>query len=175
MRSAGVLTVLAALTGLPFAAAAQDGAPDLAALIECRADVRDWGRLAFSLMEAPAVAEALGWKQRASDNPLLQEYGLPRAIRVFGRSATRIALTATGPMAVLEGVDPAALASELGIGPTVSSSEKFLGEKVIAETREEEGGSVFRTRIALNVSSVAPHPNVTLAGCSYVLQTSSAQ
>lgn len=176
MQNASFLAVLAALSGLPFAAAAQDaGVPDLAALIECRAGVRDWGRLAFSLMEGPAAAEALGWKLRTSDNPFLQEYDLPRAVEVFRRSAARIALTANGPMAVLDGVSPAALASELGIEPALSSSEKFLAERVIAESRDEEGGTVFRARVALNVSSVATHPDVTLAGCSYELQTSPAE
>ena len=78
-------------------------------------------------------------------------------------------------MAMLEGVDPAALASELGVAPAASSPDKFLGEKMIAEKHEEEGGTLFHSRITLNVSSVTTHPGVTFVGCSYALDTSQAQ
>jgi hypothetical protein len=170
-------SVLAISAALPVAAAAQsDGpVPDLAALIECRADVQAWGALAFPLMEGPATVEALGWRERASENPFLKEFDLPAAVGVFGRSTERIAVTATGPMAVLDGVTPEELAAELGIAPTVSTPGKFLGEKVVFEKSEEADGIRFQTRITLNVSNVDTDPGLTLAGCSYVVETSEAQ
>ena len=54
-------------------------------------------------------------------------------------------------------------------GASVSTPEKFLGEKVVVESSEEAGGVTFATRIALNVSTVESHPGKTLAGCSYTL------
>lgn len=149
--------------------------PDVAALIECRGDVQAWGAVAFPLMEGPAAAEAMGWKERASDNPFLREFDLAAPIAVFGRSTSRIAVTASGPMAVLEGVRPAALAAELGITASVDTPEKFLGEKVIVESSETSEGTRFDTRITLNVSTVDTHPGLALAGCSYMLSTSEAQ
>jgi hypothetical protein len=176
MRELGPSIVAAAFVlSLGMAAAQGDQTLDLAALIECRADAQTWNGLAFSLMDGPAAAEALGWSARSSDNPFLQEYDLPASIGVFGRHADRLALTATGPMAVLDDITPAALAAELGITPIVTSPERFLGEKVIVDKREEEGGTIFVTRISLNVSSVVTHPGLTLAGCSYRLETSETQ
>ena len=166
----------AALAILPAATVARsDEALDLEALIECRADIQAWNRLAFSLMEGRAAAEALGWSTRPSENPFLQEYDLSAPIQVFGRATAHIALTATGPMAVLVAVSPEDLSAELGVTPIVTSPEKFLGEKVIVDKRDEDGGTVFVTRIALNVSTVTTHPELTFAGCSYVLDTTVPQ
>jgi hypothetical protein len=176
MRTASIRFAVAALALLPAVAAAQgDQPPDLAALIECRADLQAWNGPAFSLMGGPGAVEALGWTARPSDNPFLQEYDLPAPIHAFGRETSRIALTATGPMAVFGGMSPAGLATELGVTPIVTSPEKFVGEKVVVDKREDDGGTVLVTRVTLNVSSVTTHPGLTLAGCSYVLETAAAQ
>jgi hypothetical protein len=169
--------VLATAFGLPGIASAQSDNPaaDLPGLIECRTDAKAWGALAFSLMGDPGTAEALGWKERASDNPFLKEFDLPSAIGVFGRSTRRIAITGTGPLAVLDGVAPDVLAAELGITPTISTPGKFLGEKLVVESSEEGEGARFHTRIALNVSTVDTHPGLVLAGCSYIVETSVAE
>ncbi len=169
------LSFIVAVVALPDAVLGQDGLPDIAALIECRADVQAWGALAFPLSEGPAGAEAMGWKERASDNPFLKEYDLAPPVAVFGRSTRRVAMTATGPMAVLESVAPEALAAELGVTPTIATEHKFLGEKVVLEKSETSEGIRFDTRIALNVSTVDTHPGLVLAGCSYVVETSSAE
>jgi hypothetical protein len=174
-RFSRCIVVAAFVLSADNAAAQGDQPPDLVALIECRADAQDWNGLALSLMDGPAAMEALGWRERASDNPFLQEYDLPASIGVFGHHTERIALTATGPMAVLDDIAPAALAVELDIAPIVASPEKFLGERVIADKRETEGGTVFVTRVSLNVSSVTTHPGLTLAGCSYSIETSQTQ
>jgi hypothetical protein len=90
---------------------------DLASLIECRADARSYNSFALWLAGEPEAAEALGWQEVASDNPFLKEYRLPAAIGVFGHGADRIAFTASGPMAVLDAVEPAELAAKLELGP----------------------------------------------------------
>lgn len=166
---------IVAVVTLPDVAFCQTVSPDIAALIECRADVQAWGALAFPLMEGPAVAESMGLKERASDNPFLKEYDLAAPVTVFGRSTSRIAMTASGPMAVLDDVRPEVLAAELGVMPTIATPQKFLGEKVVMEKSETSEGMRFDTRITLNVSTVDTHPGLTLAGCSYVVETSSAE
>ncbi|WP_394888221.1 hypothetical protein ACG873_23855 [Mesorhizobium sp. AaZ16] len=65
-----------------------------------------------------------------------------------------MAFTASGPMAVLDAVAPDELAKKLGITPEIATVGKFLGEKVVLETKEEDLGMVFETRITLNVSTV---------------------
>lgn len=169
------LPVVVAIVALPDAVFAQTALPEIAALIECRADVQAWGALAFPLAEGPAAAEAMGLKERASDNPFLREYDLVAPVAVFGRSTSRVAMTATGPMAVLDGVAPETLAAELGVTPMIATAQKFLGEKVVLEKSETSEGLRFDTRIALNVSTVDTHPGLTLADCSYVVETPSAE
>ncbi len=145
-------------------------AVELASLIECREDARTYNSFALWLAGEPGAAEALGWQEVASDNPFLKEYRLPAAIGVFGHSADRVAFTASGPMAVLDAVAPDELAKKLGIAPEIATAEKFLGEKVGLEAKEEDLGMVFETRVALNVSTVDSHPGTTLAGCSYRIE-----
>ncbi|WP_353644036.1 hypothetical protein [Mesorhizobium sp. WSM2239] len=144
-------------------------AVDLASLIECRADAREYNSFALWLTGQPEAAEALGWQELASDNPFLKEYKLPAAIGVFGRNADRVVFTASGPMAVLDAA-PDELAKKLEITPEIATAEKFLGEKVVLEAKEEDLGMVFETRITLNVSTVDSHPGKTLAGCSYRIE-----
>ncbi|RWK93490.1 MAG: hypothetical protein EOR45_26830 [Mesorhizobium sp.] len=142
---------------------------DLAALIECRADVPAYNGLAFWLSGEAGAAEKLGWKEVPAGNPFLRQYELPATVRVFGYETASIVFTATGPLAALDGVSAPDLARELGISPEVATPEKFLGEKIVVESSEEADGMTFSTRIGLNVSTVDSHPGKVLAGCSYAL------
>jgi hypothetical protein len=142
---------------------------DLAAFVECRTGLAEYNGFAFRLAVEPDLAERQGWRRMEGDNPFLSTYRLPAALSVFGQSTSTIAFTATGPMAVLEGIDAADLARQLGVVPVVATPEKFLGEKVIQETAEDSGGTTYLTRISLNVSTVEELPGKVLAGCSYVL------
>ena len=142
---------------------------DLAALIECKADVPTYNGFALWLAGEPGAAEKLGWKEVASGNPFLQQYRLPTPVHVFGRETGSIAFTATGPMAVLDGIAAPDLARELNVPATVSTPDKFLGEKVLVESTEDTGGVSLATRITLNISTVESHLGKTLAGCSYAL------
>ena len=142
---------------------------DLAAFVECRADVAAYNGFAFRFADEPDLAGRLGWRAVAGDNPFLRQYRLATAISVFGHSTDRVAFTSTGLMAVLEGVAAPDLAVRLGIVPLVSTPDKFLGEKVVHEASEDSGGITYVTRIALNVSTVEDLPGNVLAGCSYVL------
>jgi len=168
----GLGRCLAPLVFLATPAVAEDFDPaslDLAALIECRADVPAYNGFGFWLAGEPGAAERLGWKEVAAGNPFLIQYELPTKIRVFGRETASIVLTATGPMAVFEGVAAPDLARELDVPATVSTPDKFLGEKIIVESTEDASGVNLATRITLNVSTVESHPGKTLAGCSYAL------
>ncbi|MER8631834.1 hypothetical protein NKH55_18960 [Mesorhizobium opportunistum] len=142
---------------------------DLAALLECRADVPNYNRFALWLAGERRAADTLGWKEVASGNPFLRQYQLPAPVHVFGRETVTIAFTATGPMAVLDGIAAADLARQLNVPAAVSTPDKFLGEKVVAESTEDSGGVRLATRITLNVSTVESHPGKALAGCSYAL------
>ncbi|MFB9982217.1 hypothetical protein ACFSQQ_31030 [Mesorhizobium kowhaii] len=163
---------LAPLVLLATPAVAEDFDPaslDLAALIECRADVPAYNGFALWLAGEPGAVGKLGWKEVAAGNPFLVQYELPTKIRAFGRETTSIVFSATGPMAVLDGVAAPDLARELDVPATISTPDKFLGEKVIVESTEDAGGVNLATRITLNVSTVESHPGKTLAGCSYAL------
>lgn len=142
---------------------------DLAALIECRADVPAYNGFALWLSGEPGAAEKLGWKEVTAGNPFLRQYELPATVGVFGRETAAVVLTATGPMAVFDDVSAPDLARALGVTAQISTPDKFLGEKVLVESSEEADGMTFSTHIALNVSTVNSHPGKVLAGCSYAL------
>lgn len=142
---------------------------DIAALIECRADVPAYNEFAIWLSSAPGAVETLGWKKVESGNPFLSQYELPAKVRVFDRETGSIVFTASGPMAVLDGIAAPDLAKKLDVIAVMSTSEKFLGKKVVVENTENTDGLTFSTRITLNVSTVGSHPGKTLAGCSYTI------
>jgi len=167
----GFLPALAVLASL-VVAKADDYDPaslDLAALIECRADLSAYTGYALWLAGDPGAASTLGWKEVPSANAFLRQYQLPAPVRVFGRETGTIVFTASGPMAVLDGIAAADLARRLDVPAMVSTPDKFLGEKVVTESTENSGGISLSTRITLNVSTVDTHPGKTLAGCSYVV------
>lgn len=142
---------------------------DLAALIECRADAPGYNGFALWLAGEPCATGTLGWKEIPSENPFLRQYRLPVPLHVFGLETTAIVFTATGPMAVLDGVAAPELARKLAIPATISTPDKFLGERVVIDETEVADGVTFATRIALNVSTVDSHPGKVLAGCSYAI------
>lgn len=153
----------------PVHAVAEPAAVDLAALIECRSGAQAWGDLAFSFMNDPNLPSNLGWTALELQNPFLQEYDLPAPVFVFGHDTTHVAFTASGIMAVLEGVDALGLAETLGVTAGPAAPGQFLGEKVVLEEESESDGFKLRTRVSINVSTVDTHPGKTLAGCSYVI------
>ncbi|MGX7875820.1 hypothetical protein ACVDG5_026625 [Mesorhizobium sp. ORM6] len=168
----GLGRCLASLVFLASPAMAGDFDPaslDLAALIECKADVPTYNGFALWLADEPGAADTLGWKEVPSGNPFLRQYQLPALVHVFGFGTETIAFTATGPMAVLDTIAAPDLARQLDVPATVSTPDKFLGEKVVAESTGDTGGMSLATRITLNVSTVDTHPGKTLAGCSYAL------
>lgn len=143
---------------------------DIAALIECRADVPAYNEFAIWLSSAPGAVEVLGWKKIDSGNPFLSQYELPAKVRVFRHETGVIVFTASGPMAVLDGIDAPDLAKELKVTTIISTPEKFLGEKVVVKDTESADGLTLSTNITLNVSTVSSHPGKTLAGCSYTFE-----
>ncbi len=138
-------------------------AVDLAALVECRAGVRDYGALAFKIAGEPGAARELGWMAVEQPNPLLREYQLPNALKVFGHRTTHIAFASAGLLAILDGVPPAALATKLHLTNASPSAGKVMFARTILETSDDLG----TTTIRLEVSTVDSHPGKTLAGCEY--------
>lgn len=169
-RAAAALLALFAV--LP--AAAQDfdlDTLDLPALIECRKTVPDYNSFALWMSMTPGALIALGWAETGSGgNVYLRQFHMGDAVEAFGHVSNTIVFTATGPMLVLDGVQARALASELGLATFYSQGDKFLAEKVVFEAEEKDGSLTARSRIAINVSTVASHPGQVLAGCSYTLE-----
>ena len=165
------LAMVLAVTAAGIERSTAEDLVDLPALIECNAGVQDWGELAFAIMGDPGSTTALGWAAIESPNPFLQEYRLPTGIHVFGYETDHIALMATGPMAVLAGIDARQLAATLGGVDEISAAPgQFLGEKIVVNQNDESDGMTFRTRISINISTVETHPGAVLAGCSYVTE-----
>jgi hypothetical protein len=159
----------------PAAADVDSATVDLASLIECRADVKTYNGFAFWLTSEPDAAGKLGWQKAQTDNPFLEEYRLGSPVSAFGHATSNIAFTATGPMAILDDISPQDLAKSLDVPVAIATSGKFMAEKVIVDTREEEAGMRFSTYVTLNVSNVDTHPGKTLAGCSYRLEISTIE
>jgi len=166
------MAVLACLSGVVLAGSAEfdPSAVDIVSLVECEADAPTYNGFALWLTETPGNPGRLGWQEVATDNPFLREFRLPAPVSAFGHEAGSIVFSSSGPMVVLDDVAPQELAGALGITPVISAPDKFMGEKVIVETSEEDAGVTFKTRIALNVSTVMSHPGKTLAGCSYSVE-----
>ena len=164
----------------PLATHAEDTAAfdpatlDMAKLIECKTYAPpQYNALAFWLSEddGRAAMDRFGLTEVKSGNPMLRTFALKAPLAVFGRQTRRIAFASSGPLAILDEADPHPLAHELGVVPAVDVPGKFLGEREIAVSSERDAktGMVFKSRVALNVSTVISHPGKTLAGCSYVI------
>ncbi|WP_274627277.1 hypothetical protein [Arvimicrobium flavum] len=154
-------------------AAAQDFDPaglDLAAMIRCDMDARDYNAFAMWFATNPDAAARLGWSAADSQNPFLGQYSIETPVEVFGHATRDIAFTSTGPLAVLKDVAPRELAGTLGVDPMIDTPEKFLGQKILEEKTEDVGGTTIETTVVLNVSTVDTHPGATLAGCSYSVE-----
>ena len=96
-------------------------------------------------------------------NPFLREYLLPKVIKVFGYKTTHIAFGSAALLAILDGVDPKALAAKLGLEDVGLG----VGKVMFAKTLKEEKDDLATTTIRLNVSTVDSHPGKTLVGCEY--------
>jgi len=173
IRMRGIACAGLAWSALVVQAASQDAdvaAIDIARFIACDADARDYNAFAMEAAMNPAVFAALGWAEADGGNPFLREFRLPAAVRVFDRDVSTVALTATGPMAVIEGADPREVARRLSVTPMIDTTEKFLGERVVSEVVEKDGSTEVATRVSLNVATVDSHPGHVLAGCSYSVE-----
>jgi hypothetical protein len=170
MKRSALWPLAAAVVGLCPAAAAP-AAGELEPLIECRSGQADYNALAMALTgsDGAETRRRLGLKTVKSANPFLAEYRLAEPISVFGRKASRIVFNSAGVFALLEGVEPRALAAELGVTPAFDTPSKFMGEKLVREDEDSLAGGdvVLKSRVTLNVSTVSSHPGVVLAGCGY--------
>jgi len=158
-----------ALATLSTPALAGDGAaPDLAALIECRADYPALLDL-LPVLQEPLRALALGWRPLPQANPFMVEYRLNAPITVFGRQTDHVAFAGEGVLAVLDLAEPRELARELELEAAVDTPGKLLaGREVRVQALPADGNGVeWEESAILNVSNVDSHPGKTLAGCGY--------
>lgn len=169
MRALLALTALHVAAGSAFG---QDGY-DLSDLLECRVGQTEYGMMATAIAADPNAAADYGLKPLPSANPLLLEFEAGEPVAAFGMQTSRLAFASSGLLGLFEGADARELASKFGVLPTVDSGDKFLGEKVISETSEDDADLKmrFRTKIALNISTVDTHPGIVLAGCTYAVTT----
>lgn len=160
------------LSSLAAAAMAQEGA-SLADMIECRAARSELGALAAAISTDPDAAADYGLRRMESPNMLVLEYATDSPVEAFGMRTSRIAFVSFGLVGLFEDADAPALARQYDVIPVIDSDDKFLGEKLISETVEDDSSLKmrFRTRIALNVSTVDTHPGIVLAGCTYAVTT----
>jgi hypothetical protein len=156
--------MLAALaSGVAPAAAKDKQGPDLAKIIECRANMTEYHDLGTAL-GADLKGTELGWKRlERQPNPFVTEFQLPRSVKVFGHSTKRIALTGSGVLAILDDVKAEALAAQLRLEPVAVAP----GRSILARIVKQDADAVASTTIRLNVSTIDSHPGKVLAGCEY--------
>ncbi|MFT3756143.1 MAG: hypothetical protein QM769_09395 [Pseudoxanthomonas sp.] len=161
------ILALLALAG-PACAAETQAAPDLSALIECRAQIEDFLALAPTVHD-PLKAVALGWKPLPQSNQFMTEFELIAPIRVFGHGTNRIAFSGEGIVAVLDLPDPRPLAHELQLETAIDTPQKAMFGKEVhgVEITDPQSGKALYESAVLNVANVDSHPGKTLAGCSY--------
>lgn len=158
-----------ALSTMSATTAAQDAvAPDLPALIECRATYEAFMGL-VPVQADPLAAVSLGWRPQPQANLFMVEYQLNTPIEVFGHRTTHIAFAGDAILAVLDLEDPRVLARELQLETGIDTPEKVLfGLEVRAEeVAGADGQPAWIDSAVINVSNVDSHPGKTLAGCSY--------
>lgn len=137
--------------------------------IACKLDVRSYNGFAMWLAGSDDGARQLGWTKVASPDPLLIEYHLPAPIEAFGHRTDHIAFSSTAVVAILPSVEATAIAADLGVDNLVPDNRRFLGERIISRSTEDDDtlDMRFTYTTAYAVSTVKGYPGATLAGCSY--------
>jgi hypothetical protein len=143
-------------------------APDLAALIECRADYPALLAV-LPVIEEPLRAVAVGWRPLPQANPFMVEFRLNAPISIFGRSTDHIAFAGDAVIGILDLAEPRTLARELELETGIDTPTKALfGREVrVSALPVDADGQEWEESAILNVSNVDSHPGKTLAGCSY--------
>ncbi len=165
-RSLLLVLSLAAAQG----AHAGETTPDLAALIECRAQHADFAELAKALGDE-AMRKRLGISPLPQGNPYMAEFALSAPIRVFGHETSRIGHYDENLIAILDLPDPRPLAKQLELETAVDTPTKAMFGKEVrgVERRDGKTGEPMYESAVLNVSNVGTHPGKTLVGCTYGL------
>jgi hypothetical protein len=145
-------------------------APDLPALIECRAQLNDFRALAPALSD-PLKAVALGWRPLPQTNQFMSEFELNTPIHVFGYDTDHIAFSGDGIVAVIDLPDPRPLVKQLQLETAFDTPQRAMFGKEVRgiEGVDTQTGTPTYESAVLTVSTVATHPGKTLAGCSYSL------
>jgi curli biogenesis system outer membrane secretion channel CsgG len=190
-----LFTVLFAATA--YAADEEEFDPitvNVADAINCKLDVPTYNSFVMSLdSDEDKGAARRGWKKIKGTNAFMDEWQLPVPILVTGtHSTSRVALTSSGMMAVLDLPDPEPLAKaeqiENAADPEallkalvdegsmtaaqarqIPRGNKFLGERTLVDSSEFDAklDMTFFTTIKRTISNVSTHPGKTLYGCAY--------
>jgi hypothetical protein len=146
---------------------------DIVALLECRSDVPAYSGFAFWLEGDPEAPGRLGWRRLPAARDLPAQFILSRPVTVFGHSASQVVIGPDGPLAVLGDIAAPALARQLRLTAASTAPGRFLAERLVAKTDEDDRdqGMRLHMRVALQVATAPFLPGKTLAGCSYEMET----
>jgi hypothetical protein len=146
---------------------------DIVALLECRADAPAYSGFAFWLEGDPQAPSRLGWRRLPTGHDLPAQFALANPVTVFGHAARQVVIGPDGPLAVLGDVAPSALARQLRLTPGSAAPGRFLAERLVAKTDEDDRdqGMRLHMRVTLQVATALFLPGKTLAGCSYEMET----
>jgi hypothetical protein len=146
---------------------------DIVALLECRSDVPAYSGFAFWLEGDPEAPSRLGWRRLPTARDLPAQFALANPVTVFGHSARQVVIGPDGPLAVLGDVAAPALARQLRLTPAGAAPGRFLAERPVAKTDEDDRdqGMRLHMRVTLQVATAPFLPGKTLAGCSYEMET----
>lgn len=163
---------LIALGGPCFAQTEEDFDPLGIAVedaINCVLTPQEYNGFALTLSSEEQGYKARGWTKQDSGNPFLSQYELPEPIAIAGHPTRTIVFSSIGVLAVLDVAETQGLAEEEGIENVFGASTKFLGERTISSSVEEDAklGMRFVATVKRAVSNVTSHPGKTLVGCSY--------
>jgi DNA-binding XRE family transcriptional regulator len=156
MNHLSALACLLPLFGSSIGKAASVAPPDLAGLIACKKDIKDWTR--FGMAYDPANTRAWGWRESKVGTGFLQVFELRKPIEVFGEKTSTIALSGTSVVALLKGKSLEQLVTALKLEPAFEGSTTRIFTRKISSTT------------ALSVSTSAAYPGFVLAGCSYQVE-----
>lgn len=162
--------------------------------INCKIDVPTYNAFVMSLDSSEDKGAARrGWKKLKGANAFMDEWQLPKSVLVTGNTSTsRIGLTSTGLVAILDVADPKPLAAAEKIenqadpeallkalvdegsmtaeqARQIPRGIKFMGERTLVDASDydEKLNMTFHSTIKRIISNKPSHPGKTLYGCAY--------
>jgi hypothetical protein len=146
--------------------------PDLASMIECRTELGKYQSFVLGDFQDESYKQRMGVTKIEQPNFMLNEYKLSKPITVHGYSTSRIAFNSSGIMAVLDDIEPVALAERLKLEVVMNAGTKVLATRTILEGKPEKlAGMKMWRKVSMDLSTVSSHPGKTLVGCTYKIMS----